>query len=76
MLQEKLREKLQNRLVDITCQIQRTEDDKKTQMSAIAELIKTLKRRQNAISRAIKDDTEDELIAAFGDHYANELGVK
>lgn len=76
MLQEKLREKLQDKLVDITCQIRRTENDKKTQMSAIAELIKTLKRRQNAISRAIKDDSEDELINTFGDHYANELGVK
>jgi hypothetical protein len=76
MLTEQLRSKLQAKLVDVTCSIKTTEDDKKLQMSAISEHIKLLKKRQNAISKAIKFDDDEELIQVFGEFYQNELGLK
>jgi len=76
MLTEQLRSKLQAKLVDVTCSIKTTEDDKKLQMSAISEHIKLLKKRQNAISKAIKYDDDEELIQVFGEFYQNELGLK
>jgi hypothetical protein len=76
MLTEQLRSKLQAKLVDVTCSIKTTEDDKKLQVSAISEHIKLLKKRQNAISKAIKFDDDEELIQVFGEFYQNELGLK
>ena len=76
MLTEELLEKLQAKLVDVTCLIQKTEDDKKVQMSSISELLKLLKKRQKAISQAIKHNSEDELIGVLGEFYKNELGLK
>ena len=76
MLNDELKEKLKKKLVDITCTIQQSKDDKKTQMGAITELIKTLEKRQRAISRAVKNNDEDELISTFGEFYLDELGLK
>ena len=76
MILDDLKAKLTRKLVDVTCVLQQTRDDKKTQQAAIADLIKTLEKRQRAISRAIKNDDEDELIVAFGEFYLNELGLK
>ena len=76
MLNDGLLEKLQAKLVDVTCLIQKTEDDKKVQMSSISELLKLLKKRQKAISQAIKKNDEDELLNVFGEFYKNELGLK
>ena len=76
MLSSELLEKLQIKLVDVTCLISKTEDDKKVQMSSISELLKLLKKRQKAISQAIKKNDEDELLNAFGEFYKNELGLK
>lgn len=76
MLNEVLREKLQKKLVDVTCTIQQSRDDKKIQMGAITDLIRTLEKRQRAISRAVKNNDEDELISTFGEFYLEELGLK
>lgn len=76
MLNDQLKEKLQRKLVDVTCMIETQKSDKKLQMAAISELIKTLEKRQNIMSRAIKNDDEELLIQMYGEFYAEELGVK
>ena len=76
MLHEELKSKLSQKLVDVTIILQQIRDDKKTQIGAISDLIKNLEKRQKAISRAIKNDDEDELINTFGKFYVNELGLK
>lgn len=71
-----LQEKLNAKLVDLTCQINQTEIDKKAQMSAYGELIKSLEKRTRVISKALKKNDESILVDYYGEFYSSELGLE
>jgi Tfp pilus assembly protein PilF len=76
MIEQQLREKLADKLVDITCQIDQKEIDKKTFMAAYSELIKSLERQTKVISKALKKNDDTILIDNYGEFYQTELGLK
>ena len=75
MLTKQLSEKLQGKLVDVTVLLSKTRADKRENAASFAEVIRDLEKRQRVISEALKNNRDDELVAAFGDHYALQLGV-
>ena len=74
-MEANLREKLKNRLVDLTCKLRCISDEKKEKMAGYTELIKDQKKRIDAISIAISSDDDGDLVNYYGEHYKNELGL-
>ena len=75
-MQEDVREKLKNKLVELTCKMRATTDEKKEMAAGFASVIKEQKKKIDAISVAISSSDETVLESYFGEEYAAVLGIK
>lgn len=75
-MDEKLVNKLQQKMVDLTRAIDKNKADKKETVSAYNECIKDMEKNRCLIAEAIADKDEEVLICGIGEFYRDILGVK
>ena len=75
-MQESTREKLKNKLVELTCKLRVTGDERKQIVAGYVSVMKKQKKKIDAISIAISSNDEQVLSEYFGDEYADLLGIK
>jgi cell division protein FtsL len=69
-------EKLQQKTVKLTNEIERIKEEKKARNQGYNDLIKDLEKRRRLIAKAASSGNHDELMANFGPNYAEELGLE
>jgi len=66
-------EKLQHKLVMLTCEAERVSSDKKIEMKSYNNVLKKIKDEIKCVSTALKLDDETCLIDMFGEDFINSL---